>query len=235
MGSSGKTTVVTIDGPAGAGKSTVAKALAKQLKYFYLDTGAMYRALTLKALTGKTDLTDEQALAALARKTSIDFKEDPQKGLRVFLDGKDVSDAIRTQDVTNNTFYIARAPSVREVMVELQRTIGGRLNVVVEGRDVGTVVFPKAKYKFYLDADVTERSRRRSKELQEKGQHVEAAKLRQDIEERDKSDMTRTTGPLKKAADAVVIDSTRLSAQQVVDKMLEIIIGQNIKRSKGQR
>lgn len=225
MGKDQGTTVVTIDGPAGAGKSTVAKALARRLKFSYLDTGAMYRAATLKALHLKMNLEDEAALVSVAKAITIDFQEDPHKGLRVILDGEDVSEAIRTVEVTNNTFYMARAPKVREIMVDLQRKIGFRRDVVIEGRDVGTVVFPKAKYKFYLDADFEERARRRIKELEDKGQAVEAQKLKQELEERDRKDFSRKVGPLKKAEDAVVIDSTHLTIEGTVQKILEHIHG----------
>jgi len=218
---SGKSVVVTIDGPAGAGKSTTAKALAKRLGFFYLDTGAMYRALTFKAMRQKVNLEDEDALVTLAKKTTIDLKEDG--GLRVFVDGEDVSEEIRTVEVTNNTFYIARAPKVREIMVNWQRAIGESRNTVVEGRDVGTVVFPKAAYKFYLDADLHERSKRRIKELQEKGKIVNERTIENEMKERDTKDLTRRVGPLKKAADAVLIDSTFLSVDQVTQRMFEYI------------
>ncbi|MDP2652696.1 MAG: (d)CMP kinase [Candidatus Omnitrophota bacterium] len=215
------TTVITIDGPAGAGKSTVAKALAGRLGFSYLDTGAMYRALTLKALRRKMDLTDEDALVRLARETEIDLKGNPASGLKVYLDGEDVSAEIRTLEVTNNTYYIARASKVREILVSWQQAIGRKTDIVVEGRDAGTVIFPKATRKFYLDADVDERLQRRLKELVAKGQAVEAEKLRREIIDRDQKDLTRKAGPLLKAEDAVLIDSTRLTVDQVVGKMLE--------------
>lgn len=215
--------VITIDGPAGAGKSTVAKALAQQLDFSYLDTGAMYRALTLKALRASVPLEDEEALVVLAGKTTIDLKGNPAAGLKVFLDGEDVSEAIRSTEVTNNTFYIARAPKVREIMVQWQRAIGRRSNVVVEGRDIGTVVFPRATHKFYLDADFNERSRRRAQELRDKGQGVDETQLRTDLQERDQKDFSRKVGPLKKADDAVVIDSTHLTVPQVVSRIIEDI------------
>ncbi len=217
------TTVVTIDGPAGAGKSTVAKALSRRLHFSYLDTGAMYRALTFKALRHKINLEDEAALVALAKKTIIDFKEDTNEGLRVLLDAEDVSENIRTSEVTNNTFYIARAPRVREIMVNWQRHIGQRHNIVAEGRDVGTVVFPSAKYKFFLDAKFEERAHRRIKELIEKGTPVNEEKLMQELKERDEKDYTRKVGPLKKASDAILIDSTGLTVEQTVGKILKHI------------
>lgn len=211
--------VVTIDGPAGAGKSTVAKALAKRLNFSYLDTGAMYRALTLKALRRGLNLEDENTLVALARQTTLDFMPDEKKGLRVFLDGEDVSEAIRTLEVTNNTFYIARAPQVREVMVEWQRAIGHRQNVVVEGRDAGTVIFPQAQYKFYLDANVDVRCQRRLEELKKKGQTIDAEKLKQEMKERDHKDFSRSVGPLKKAEGAFYLDSTPFTITEVIDQM----------------
>jgi cytidylate kinase len=188
----------------------------------------MYRSLTLKALRKKVDLADESALIDLAHHTHIDLEDSPN-GLKVYLDGEDVSDAIRTSEVTNHTFYIARAPGVREIMVDKQRDIGQRRNVVVEGRDVGTVVFPKAHKKFYLDADMQERSRRRIAELKQKGTLVDENKLSQELQDRDQKDLTRQVGALQKADDAHLIDSTHLSIEEVVQQMLAII------RSDGQK
>ena len=215
--------VITLDGPAGAGKSTVAKLLAKRLGISYLDTGAMYRALTLKALRLKMDLSDQEALTILARRTKIDFQDAPDGSLQITLDGEDVSTAIRTLEVTNNTFYAARTPGVRTLMVGWQRAIGTSRSVVTDGRDQGTVVFTDAKYKFYLDADVEERVRRRFKELNEAGRKVDLEQLRTDIKERDHKDLTRSVGPLKKAVDAITIDSTALTVDGVVDKILKLI------------
>lgn len=216
-----KTNIMTIaiDGPAGAGKSTVAKILAKALGISYLDTGAMYRALTLKALEKKVNLENGEALAGLAKETKIELKPSAA-GLNIFLDGQDVSQEIRTVEVTNNTFYIARAPEVREIMVSLQRELGKKQSVVAEGRDIGTVVFPHATKKFYLDADFNERSRRRIKELKDKGKVVDEKQLQKELDERDQKDFTRKVGPLKKADDAIVIDSTGLTAEQTAEKIL---------------
>jgi len=218
-----ETIVITIDGPAGAGKSTVAKELARQLGFAYLDTGAMYRALTLKALRKKMNLEDEKSLITLAKATSIDIDTDDQHALRVLLDGGDVTEQIRSLDVTNSTAFIARVPGVREMMVTRQREIASRRSVVVEGRDTGTVVFPKATRKFYLDADFKERTRRRIAELKAKGQDVDEALLSNDLQERDQKDLTRKVGPLKKAGDAVFIDTTKLSIEQTVHKILELM------------
>ncbi len=215
--------IITIDGPAGAGKSTVAKELAKRLGFSYLDTGAMYRALTLKALKQKVNLHDEQALVDLAEGTTIDLLADEKQSLKVLLDGRDVTMAIRSVEVTNNTFYIARAPRVRQIMVDWQRRIGEKSNIVVEGRDAGTVIFPKADKKFYLDADFEERVKRRLKDLKTQGQSSNRSALQQELQERDTKDLTRSVGPLKKAEDAVVIDATHLSVEEVVESMLKIL------------
>jgi cytidylate kinase len=215
--------VITLDGPAGAGKSTVAKLLAQRLGISYLDTGAMYRALTLKALRLKMDLSDEEALTTLARRTKIAFADMPDGSLHVTLDGEDVSVDIRTADVTNNTFYAARTGGVRTLMVAWQRQIGTSRCIVTDGRDQGTVVFTDAKYKFYLDADIEERVRRRFKELNEAGRKVDLDQLRMDIKERDHKDFSRSVGPLKKALDAVTIDSTGLDVEGVVNKIMKLI------------
>jgi CMP/dCMP kinase len=215
--------IITIDGPAGAGKSTVAKALAKLLNISYLDTGAMYRALTLKAIREGVNLEDEEALANLAKRTKIEFSDDGQGGLNILLDGQDVSQDIRSLDVTNHTFYAARAPQVREILVEWQKAIGRTRSLVGEGRDLGTVVFPKATYKIYLDADVNERCERRIRELKEQGKVFDEAKLRQDLIERDQKDLSRAVGPLKKANDMIVVDSTGLTAELTSQKILKII------------
>ncbi len=214
--------VIAIDGPAGAGKSTVAKMLAQRLNVSYLDTGAMYRALTLKALRQKVNLENGPALGELAKNTKIELKNS-STGLRVLLDGEDVSTDIRTTEVTNNTFYIARAPEVRTVMVGWQRDIGQKQSVVAEGRDIGTVVFPQATKKFYLDADFDERAMRRIKELRQAGKVVNDEELKKELYERDQKDFTRKFSPLKKAEDAIVIDSTGLNPEQTVDKIWKYI------------
>lgn len=223
ISTSPKTVVITIDGPAGAGKSTVAKALAQRLGFSYLDTGAMYRAMTLKALRAKINLEDVAALVALARETSIALVTDDRQGLKVLLDGEDVVEEIRSLEVTNNTFYIARAPEIREIMVRWQREIGEKQNIVTEGRDVGTVVFPQAARKFYLDADFEERAHRRILELKDKGKTFSEDDLKKELHDRDQKDFTRRVGPLKKAEDAVVIDSTHMTADEVVEKIKEYL------------
>lgn len=214
--------VIAIDGPAGSGKSTVSKETAKRLGLLYIDTGAMYRALTLKAIREKIDLKDESSLVSLAGSTKIDLEEADGR-LKVFLDGEDVAHLIRTPELTGKVKYIARVPGVRREMVKLQRAIGERHGAVLEGRDIGTVVFPDADYKFYLDADVEERTRRRHKELIKLGQKVTLDEIKKDVVERDESDMKRSVGALKKAKDAVLIDTTALSVGKVVKKILSYI------------
>lgn len=214
--------IVAIDGPAGSGKSTVSKLIAKRLGLLYIDTGAMYRALTLKAMRQKMDLEDVEALVRLARTTKVDL-EQSLDGLKVLLDGEDVSGSIRTPELTNNVKFIARIPDVRHEMVQQQRVIGKRSSAVLEGRDIGTVVFPDAKFKFYLDADVAERARRRHKELVEANQRVDLGAIQKDVEKRDDSDMKRDVGALKKADDAIVVDTTALSVDEVVEKILSYI------------
>ena len=214
--------VIAIDGPAGSGKSTVSKRIAKSLGILYIDTGAMYRALTLKAMRNKCDLADEGSLTKLAHSIRIDL-EVSDCHLKVILDGEDVSNLIRTPELTNNVKYIARVAGVRHEMVRLQRLIGERHGAVMEGRDIGTIVFPDANYKFYLDADVEERARRRHKELVESGQGVDFEDIKKDVIIRDESDMKRDVGALKKADDAILVDTTHLSIDGVVAKLLSYI------------
>lgn len=214
--------IIAIDGPAGSGKSTVSKLIAKKFGLLYIDTGAMYRALTLKAMRLSVPLEDEGALVELARSTDIDLRGSSGP-LQIILDGADVSEAIRTVEVTNNIRYIARVPGVRREMVKLQRSIAKVNGAVLEGRDIGTVVFPDADYKFYLDADVTERAKRRHKEFLASGQSIGLDALREDVAARDKSDIERAVGPLKKAGDAILIDTTHLSIDGVVEELLSHI------------
>jgi len=215
--------VITLDGPAGAGKSTVAKSLAGRLGISYLDTGAMYRALTLKALRLKMDMSDEEALSTLCRNTKINFKETPDGSLNITLDGEDVAAAIRAPEVTNNTHYVAKAPGVRTLMVAWQRAMGMNRSIVTDGRDQGTVVFKDARYKFYVDCDVEERVQRRYKELIAAGKSVDLDQLRVDMKDRDQKDFTRSVGPLKKAPDAITVDSTGLTVEGTVDKIMKLI------------
>ena len=214
--------IVAIDGPAGSGKSTVSKLIAKKLGLLYIDTGAMYRALTLKAMRAGMDLEDSGSLVRLAGSTKVDLLQ-AGNNLKVMLDGEDVSGFIRTPELTNNVKFIARVPGVRHEMVIQQRAIGQRSSAVLEGRDIGTVVFPDAKYKFYLDADVEERAKRRHKEMVEADQKVDLGDIQKDVIKRDESDITRDVGALKKAPDAILVDTTDLSIEGVVEKLLSYI------------
>ena len=216
-----KNLIIAIDGPAGSGKSTVSKLVAKKLGLLYLDTGAMYRALTLKAMRTNRDLNDEKALVKMAQGTDINIETTPHEGLiKVVLDGEDVTNEIRTPELTENIKYIARVPGVRKCMVKMQRAIGSKSGAVLEGRDTTTVVFPDAHYKFYLDASPKERAERRFKELQELGINVSLKEVEEDAKQRDLSDKTRPVGALKKAEDAICIDTTNMSVDEVVNKIL---------------
>ncbi|NQT91070.1 MAG: (d)CMP kinase [Candidatus Omnitrophica bacterium] len=211
--------MIAIDGPAGSGKSTVARLLARRLSYIYVDTGAMYRALTLKALRKGLDLNNEEKLIELTRDTELDILNDPSGGIKVMLDGEDVTSLIRTPELTNNVSYIARVGGVREKMLDSQRMIGGRGDSVCEGRDMGTVVFPETKYKFYLDAEFPERASRRYKELLGDGCKLSREEIEKDLKVRDHKDMNRDIAPLKKADDAVYLDTTNMGIDEVVDKL----------------
>ncbi len=212
-------TIIAIDGPAGSGKSTVAKELAARFGFLYVDTGAMYRALTLGAINSQIDLNDQRALTKLAQAVNIQLKMQ-NNTLKVELDGKDVSKEIRKQSVTEKVRYLARVPAVRKEMVKLQRRLTrGVKGAVLEGRDIGTVVFPHAKYKFYLDAQVNERIKRRHQELAQMSQRACLQDVASDIKQRDASDMTRSVAPLVKAKDAIYIDTTKLKIKDVIEQI----------------
>lgn len=206
--------VVAIDGPAGAGKSACASALARRLGIEYLNTGAMYRAIALKAMRDHIDLRDEEALAAVARGVRLESLDG-----RLFMDGEDVTDAVRASAVSLNVRYPAAAPAVRDVMARLQREIGARRPLVTEGRDQGTVVFPDARCKIYLTASAEERARRRLGELAERGEKADFQDILRQIVERDRGDSQRAVGPLRQPADAMLIVSDGMSIEQVVDVM----------------
>jgi len=215
--------IVAIDGPAGAGKSTIAKTIAKELGFLYIDTGAMYRALTLKALENKIDIRDSAGLIEMARNTRIDLGNDKNGSLEIFLDGRDVTKEIRRPLITKFVSDIAKIKGVREVMLELQRKLGSQRDAVLDGRDIGTVVFPNADKKFYLDANFKERVSRRHKELRESGQDVTLSDVDSDLGNRDTIDSTREFAPLKKADDAVYIDTTNMTIEEVVAGVLSYI------------
>ena len=213
--------VVTIDGPAGSGKSTVARQLARRLGAAFLDTGAMYRAVTLAAMRAGIDLENEAAMLAVMRDSRFAF-DAADGAMRVRLDGEDVSDAIRRPDVTANAKHAARAPKVRAALVEMQRAFAAEHEqIVTEGRDQGTVAFSDARYKFYLTAEAAERARRRYAELQASGETQSVDEIQRAIEQRDRSDEQRSVGPMKPAADAIVVDTTELTIEGMVERLLE--------------
>lgn len=214
--------IIAIDGPAGSGKSTLAKQLAKRLGYLYIDTGAMYRALTWKAITKRIQLTDEKRLKKMAGETQLDIKVDNDK-VRVTVDGRDVSEEIRTPLISNNVSTVAKLQGVRECMVQLQRRVGEKGGVVLEGRDIGTVVFPDAEVKLYIEADLEERARRRQQDMKENGVELALEKIKQDLRRRDDVDQTRKVSPLKPAIDAHIINSTSLSIEGKTELAFKII------------
>lgn len=212
--------VVTIDGPAGSGKSTTARMVARRLGYTYLDTGAMYRAMTVKALKMGVDLDDPDALARLARETDIAVRPDPD-GTRVILDGVDVTGRIRTPEVTRASSPVSAAGGVRKRMVELQRKLGEGGGVVAEGRDIGSVVFKKAEVKIYLDASLACRAARRKKELDAAGRPVTLENMEKDIESRDAYDSSREHSPLVIPEDSIIVDTTDMTIDEQVERVIE--------------
>ena len=220
--------IVAIDGPSGAGKSSLAKRIARDLRFTYLDTGAIYRALALKILRRGVDLNDTAALSAIVIDTDIDLRGSNGQ-LLVFLDGEDVSASIRTPEVSQMASKASAIAMVRHRLLDLQRDLGRRGNVVAEGRDIGTVVFPDAQVKIYLDASIAERARRRCDELRAAGREVSLDETMIEMEERDKRDSERDIAPLRKAADAFALDSSGLTADEVAEKVLQLIKSESSK------
>jgi len=210
--------VVAIDGPAGAGKSTIAQRLADRLGFTYIDTGAMYRAVALWALRQNVDSGDMHRLEQLALASEIELLP-----ARIRLNGEDVTEAIRAPEVTNAASKVAIIPGVRRAMVAKQHAIGERASIVMEGRDIGTVVFPNADVKVFLDAELSERVRRRFQEVRAKGGQITEGELTEQMRERDRRDMSRADSPLSQAPDAVYLDSTLLSIEEVEDEILKIV------------
>jgi cytidylate kinase len=212
--------VITIDGPAGTGKSSVALEVARRLGLDFLDTGAMYRAIGLEAIRRGVSLTDEAELAYIAKvcKVNFDWKKQPPA---ILLNGEDVGHLLRSGEVTRAASFVAVVPAVREVMVHQQRAIGREHgNLVTEGRDQGTVVFPDAEQKFFLTATAAERAKRRAAQLRARGEVVDLLELQQQIESRDYRDATRPVAPLSCPADAVTIDTTKLTEAQVIEQII---------------
>lgn len=220
-----KRVVIAIDGPSSAGKGTVAKIVADKLGFAYMDTGAMYRAVALTIRINKTDIEDENEISDVLNNTHIYLYNDNNGNLVVELNGKNVSNEIRTPEISRFSSDIATKKSVRDFLLQLQRNFGNNKSIVAEGRDMGTHVFPDAEFKFYIDASVQERTKRRFAQLKEAGITVDIEKLKKDIENRDYQDKNRQIAPLHPATNAVIIDTTNLQIDQVVDIILKKTTG----------
>jgi len=214
--------IVTIDGPSGSGKSTIGKLLADRLGYTYLDTGAMYRAVGLAARRAGTDLEDADAVEELVRRLSIRLTPGREQA-SVIVNGEDVSDAIRSAEMGMMASRVSALAPVRRRLTAIQREMGEAGRVVADGRDMGTVVFPAARHKFFLTADARERARRRTEQLRKKGQEADFNTILRQIEQRDRDDSSRAIAPLKPAPDAALVDTTRLGIDEVVDRMMTLI------------
>lgn len=215
---------IAIDGPAGAGKSTVAKIVAKKLGFTYIDTGAMYRAIALKTLIDGVNPEDTQGLARLAEAVSVSLVMDKGGEMKVFLNGEDVTERIRRPDVSRVVSLVARVPAVRKRLVELQKAMAEKGGVVMEGRDIGTAVLPDAEVKIFLYASPEERARRRREELAQKGYFVDQREIEEEITERDRIDSSREINPLIPAPDAEIIDCSSLTVEQVVKMIIDKVL-----------
>lgn len=213
-----KIDVITIDGPVGVGKSTIAKIISQKIGYTYLDTGAMYRAFSLKVLREGISIENSTEIINLCSSTTITFENN-----KVFLDGEDVSDLIRSKEVESIVSLIASIPEVRRFIVSIQKEIVSRGKVVIEGRDCGTVISPNARYKFYLDASIEERAKRRLNDKKYSNQNLSLEEVKKAIEERDYLDKTRKDSPLRIPEDAIVINTDGLSIEEVVDRIMQVI------------
>ena len=216
--------IIAIDGPAGSGKSTVAKIIAGKLHFRYIDTGSMYRAVAWKSLLKNVDLSDEETVAEIARNVKIDLVPE-EGGQSVFVDGENATNQLKQETISRAAAVVAAQPMIRKIMTKKQRELGNREDVVMDGRDIGTVVFPNAEKKFFLDAEPKERGRRRFDELKTKKQEadVDLVTIVEQVKQRDHEDRTRKIAPLRQADDAISIDTTRLDISQVVDQIMKEI------------
>lgn len=212
--------IIAIDGPAGAGKSEIAKRIARELNYKYIDTGAMYRAIAWKVLKSKINVENDEELQQLIDNTEISWQSQ-ENVFHVFVNGKEITDEIRTQSITKKSNEISRIKKIREYLLILQRKAGIEKGIIMEGRDIGTVVFPQAEKKFYLDAALEERAKRRYKDLIQQDKNVKLKEIEEAIRLRDEKDKNRSLNPLKVASDAVLIDTTNLTAEEVVECILD--------------
>jgi cytidylate kinase len=217
-----ETMIVTLDGPAASGKSTTARLVAKKMGWLYLDTGAMYRAMAVKALDEGIPLDDPKTIGDMAGRTKMTLKSSDQ-GTRVFLDGEEVTHRIRTPEVDRAVGPVCEVPAVREVLVSLQREIGKQGSLVAEGRDMGTVVFPDAELKFYVVASIEARARRRQKDMEKQGIAVSLEELSREIERRDKRDSGRAESPLKPAEEAELLDTSDMTIEEQVETIVQKI------------
>ncbi len=215
--------IVAIDGTAGSGKSTTARGVAKALNFFYLDTGAMYRAITYKVIQEKTDIKNLTALKELLSRTTIEFRKSADNKYLIFLDGIDVTKQIRLPEIDAMVSPVSAILEVRAKMVEEQHRIAQNKNIVVEGRDIGSVVFPNTNLKFYLDCSLDERTTRREKQLHRKHNDISVDKIKSNLAERDQIDSNRETSPLKQMPDAIYIDTTNLTIDQEIQQVVKKI------------
>ena len=214
--------IITIDGPSGAGKSTISQLLAERLRYQYIDTGALYRVVALKVREENVDLENEEDISSLCDSLDVSFSQE-NGNLRVFLEGRDVSEEIRTPEMSLLASGVSAKKVVRDALHTIQRKLGDGGGIVIEGRDMGTVVFPEAEVKFFLNASLRIRGERRFRQYRDKGKVFDLGKIIQDIKKRDLDDTKRALSPLKPADDAIEIDSTKLNIEEVVETMLKIV------------
>jgi len=213
---------IAIDGPAASGKSTTAKIIAQKLNYLYIDTGAMYRALTLAIIKAKIDISNEEGIKRLALKSKIELKQSDSE-LHTFLNGKNVSHEIRLPEIDQIISKISAYPEIRKIMVEKQRRLAQRGGIVMDGRDIGTVVLPDAEVKIYMEAKLSERAKRRYDELKNKSVKSELSEIEKEIANRDQIDSNRTASPLKPSEDAIIIDTSNLTIEEQTNKCLDLV------------